>query len=809
MDDTLTGNSGANRLEGGPGDDLLTGDAGNDTYAFSRQDSEDLGTDTITEGSSGGTDALDFGGYGAGVDVDLSAGSQQVDQALSLTLTDAEKIENVVGSGYDDTIEGNTANNVLAGGDGNDTYVFTGGSQLGSDTVTEGDGGGTDVLDFNQFGSSAGVDVDLTSSAKQVHANLHLILTNPDYVEDVVGTAFNDTITGNGGPNVLEGGVGNDILTGGAGNDTYVFANTTEDLGTDTIVESDNGGSDALDFGGMAEGDSADEGVTIDLGATGTRVVHDDLSLNLPAAELDNVVGSDFDDSVVGNIDPNVLEGGLGDDTLLGGDGNDSYVFGQTDDTDDLGSDVIQEASGEGTDLIDLGGMTQDATSGGGIALDLMQVGSPQAVHEDLSIQLDGAAYFEDVTGSGYDDTIGANAQDNVLTGGDGDDRYVFANTTENLGTDTIVENDDEGSDTLDFDGMAQGSDGVTIDLSVTGSRAVHDDLSLDLPAAELENIVGSDYDDSLVGNADANILEGGQGNDRLDGGDGDDTYVFYGEDDLGSDEITEQSGEGSDTLDFSSFGGTVDADLADADPQTVNATYLTLKIVNSSTVENVTGSANNDTISGTSGANWLAGGGGADSILGLDGDDTLEGDTGDDELAGGDGNDTYYFAGSSDLGIDTLTELTDEGSDTLNFSGFDEAIDIDLGDANPQQVHLSDIDVDLSADDTFENVVGTAGDDTIEGNESDNILSGGEGNDTYVFVRTAAEELGSDTIVEDAEVDTDTLDFSGFNEAIDLNLAAASGQTVHDDLQLAFQLPLTEDQLTAYDLDQQWLLCL
>ena len=104
-------------------------------------------------------------------------------------------IENVIGSAYADTLTGDTNDNVLEGGAGADS--LSGGA--GSDTASyEGDG--------------AGVTVNLsTGSATDGNGDTDTLTG----IENVIGSAFNDTLTGTTGDNTLSGGNGNfDVLIG-------------------------------------------------------------------------------------------------------------------------------------------------------------------------------------------------------------------------------------------------------------------------------------------------------------------------------------------------------------------------------------------------------------------------------------------------------------------------------------------------------------------------------------------------------------------------------------------------------------------
>lgn len=270
-DDTLTGGGGADTLVGGTGNDTLAGGAGNDTYSFSG--SAALGSDLIIETSGNGVDALDFSQFGHGVDLDLSATNKQrvsatitgyelvstpsgfmlvpvYDTWLELQFFDGQTLENVVGSGFDDIIKGNSrannlqggdrddilegkgGNDILSGGFGNDTYIFKG-TNLGSDTITDSSPvstGSTDTLDFTQFGAGVSIDLAMTGSSQIVSSNnLNLTLSVGSVLENVLGSDFDDVIrgndranflAGNGGRDTLFGRSGADELHGGAGDDT-------------------------------------------------------------------------------------------------------------------------------------------------------------------------------------------------------------------------------------------------------------------------------------------------------------------------------------------------------------------------------------------------------------------------------------------------------------------------------------------------------------------------------------------------------------------------------------------------------------
>lgn len=239
------------------------------------------------------------------------------------------------------------------------------------------------------------------------------------------------------------------------------------------------------------------------------------------------------------------------------------------------------------------------------------------------------------------DDVLSGGGGLDFLIGGDGNDVYKFVDGTYHLGTDHV--SDLSGDDTLDF---SQLNHSVNVDLAVSNVQVVATGtLSMLLGPSAIENVIGSNFQDSIRGNSLANhlvglgdwdTLEGRGGNDLLEGGTGGDTYVFKTEQGyLGVDSVLEGGADLiPDTLDFRGFGQGVKVDLAKAGNNlAVNNGYLRLKLLNSQTIENVFGSDFADEILGNDRVNTLRGGNGSDTINGRGGADWLYGDGGNDAL--------------------------------------------------------------------------------------------------------------------------------------------------------------------------------
>jgi Ca2+-binding RTX toxin-like protein len=526
FNDNLTGDDGNNLLEGGLGNDSLDGGAGIDTASY--QNAATAVNANLATGMVSG---------GAGND----------------TLVN---IENLNGSAFNDNLTGDANNNILSGGDGNDT--LNGG--LGVDTVS-----------YATANSAVKINLALTTAQNTGGAGTDT-LSN---IENVIGSAFDDTFTGTTAANVFDGGDGVDTLsysnataavtanlntgtaTGGSGND--VLTHLENLFGSDfndqlTGSDADNlikglGGNDTLD-GGLGVDtlsySGATAAVTANL-ATGkvTGGAGNDLVSN-----FENLIGSSFDDHLTGDSNNNLLSGDAGNDVIDGGLGNDtvSYLSANVGVNVDLSLTTAQNTVGAGNDTL---------------------------------------LNLENIVASNFADTLKGSTADNVFDGGLGVDTLSYLNAgsavTVNMAT-----------------GTASGGGG-------------NDKFS------NMENITGSPFNDTLTGDANNNVLIGAAGNDLLDGGLGTDRVSYLTSTAAVQVNLaagTATGGEGNDTL--------------------VN-------------IEDVTGSGFNDTLSGNAASNTLSGNNGNDVLNGNDGNDVLNGEAGNDTLNGGAGNDNLYGGAGTD----------------------------------------------------------------------------------------------------------------------------------------------------------------
>jgi len=353
-------------IEGTPGNDTLSGTGGDDViHGFD-------GRDVISAGA--GNDVI----YGDNGNDALTAGAG------------------------DDRLFGGAGNDQMWGNEGNDT--FDGGA--GADIFSG--GAGVDAVRYDT--SPAGVTIDLAlNTADGGDASGDTF----NSIESIVGSRFNDTMTGDAGANTLiggggtdnlsggdgddtlDGGEGHDFLTGGAGNDVLHggadndqlwgnAGNDTLDGGAGADVLSGGAGIDTADYSGSATA------VTVDLAAgTGHGGDAEGDSLN----SIENVIGSAFDDRLVA---------GTAGNRLTGGDGADTFAFTAIADSPPGAPDSITDFSSAQFDQIDLSAIDANSNVAGDQAFSY--IGSSAFSHTAGELRFADHLLQGDVNGDGTAD---------------------------------------------------------------------------------------------------------------------------------------------------------------------------------------------------------------------------------------------------------------------------------------------------------------------------------------------------------------------------------------------------------------------
>jgi Ca2+-binding RTX toxin-like protein len=697
FDDDLRGDGYGNLLSGGAGKDTISGDCGNDTLSGGDDDDDILlgaeftALDRVDGGAGNDTLSLD-GNYAAGIVFGTA------------TLVNVETIDLTAGNSYKFTL--NDANN-------------TGGLLIHGSNLAKGEtlfvNGAAEISNAFDLEGGAGNDT-LTGGAKN---------------DTLSGSAGNDVLAGNDGSDAIDGGAGNDNLSGGNGSDAV-----TAGSGTDTV--SGGAGNDDLIFdGNLTSGDRVDGGIGADtlflagdysvglvLGAATvvnveTITLADGFSYKLILDNATNAAGLLVDASALTGGNTLDLDGGRETAsalTAIGGVGADRIIAGAGADTITGGAGADTLAGGAGIDVLNY------ADSTGGVTVNL--VTNVNAGSDAAGDKLSG---FENIIGSDFNDSLTADAGNNLLIGG--------------TGADTL--NGGLGVDTVDY----TGSGPITVDLEFgvgSGGDANGDSYT------GIENVVGTSDDDEITGNGSANRLEGAAGDDTLIGGGGNDTLIggadhgFF-EGGTGADSIVGANLHDWVTYENSTVGVTVNLSLTTAQVSAGDASGDILSLI-----EDVRGSAFNDTLTGTDVKNYIEGGIGAD------------------RLDGGDGFD-YAIYNNSTVGV------------TVNLGAA--GAQVSAGEASGD-VFINIEGVDGS--DFNDRLVGTADANGLYGELGNDTLTGGAGSDLFGFNTFAGD--GDVDLITDFQVGVggDILQvgniLAGYSNGDDINdflrIALDGGQT-------------------------------
>jgi trimeric autotransporter adhesin len=725
----LEAGDGNDTLSGGSGADSLSGGLGNDTYIVDNAD------DIIIEAAETDVDS-----------VYASATYTLGDNLEKLTLTGAANI-NATGNELDNTIVGNTGNNLLddggggedtlVGGKGNDTYIINNSNSQ----IIENSGEGIDSV-------VSSTDFNLNENAK--YAENLTYSGSGDFIG--TGNSLGNVITGADGQDELDGRAGADTLAGAGGDDTYIVDNTG-----DKVIELADAGADLVKASVSYKlGDNVE-------------------NLTLVGEKDINATGNTLDNTLTGNDFANVLDGGAGSDVLIGGDGNDTYVV-------DSSNDVVIEEDGKGIDLVKSSSSFDLSTNAENVEnLTLTGTGNIAAYgNSDANVLTGNLGNNLLHDGGGGEDT---------LAGGKGNDTYLVNNSA-----DKIIEFKGEGNDTVvstqDFDLSVQGLNVENLTLNGSGGltgtgnelnnilASLGGDHELiggkgndtyivdsfgDIVTEEIDSIGGNDtvvssvdyaiadgvenltlagtatigtgnnlsniltgnaVDNTLYGGDGNDILDGGAGDDVLSGGDGNDTYVV----DSSNDIVIEEDGKGIDLVKSS-----VTFDLSEAlDNGTLRGAHVeNLTLVGTENID-ATGNDGSNILIGNDGNNSLDGGG-TDGIA--------------DILSGGKGDDTYIVYD----GLDTINEKAREGTDTLEYKGSASSYTLS---SNLENLIYYGSDNFAGTGNSLANLItGGSGNDVLDGKFGGDTLVGGDGADTYYVdnIGDIVLELdgeGADTII-------------------------------------------------------------
>ncbi|MGY3590313.1 Ca2+-binding RTX toxin-like protein [Bradyrhizobium sp. USDA 4341] len=825
--DVINGSTWNDTFEGGKGDDLISTsnhglEDGSDTYIYSKGD----GSDTIADSASGGNtlpDTLilkdidpagvefrragndllitikdtgetirivsqfvdDFHAPGQGMEIIRFADGTEWDRAtiagsmfVFFAGTPGDDViigsalsQNLYGEAGNDIIDGKAGSDLQYGGLGNDVLIVSESAPGDKDDL---DGGaGIDTADFSAFG--AAVLIDLVNFQKEAQTTDATTLTvgtlrtiaQIESVENVVGTAFDDQISGDAGANLLVGGAGSDILDGRSGDD---------------VIEGGDG-ADTLS-GGMGD---------------------------------DRLSGGAGADVLNGGLGRDVLDGGSGDDVLSGGGDADTFLFGP-----DFGNDRI-------TDFVPGAGATIQFDRGVFADFDAVIVAASQ-VGADVVIAA-GAHGTLTLTGVNLTALSAADFSfrwfDNLaptgiaLAGG-----QVQENAAGGTVVGTLSTSDPNVGDTHTYAIVGGAADlfeivgnqirvksGAAIDfeatpqLSLTIRSTDADGLSItstvNIAVTDGPDIfTGTSGNDVLTGGVGADVLQGLGGNDRLVGKSGSDQYFYAAGD--GDDRIVEAGAENDiDRLVLSAGIAPEDVRVGRSSLSTKD---LVLRIGTTGTITlegqlaEAAGSGI-ERIEFADGTVWdrsaivshledglIFGTSAAERLTGSNASETFESSGGGDTLEGYAGSDVYRFGAGS--GNDVVIEDNVDGTDRVELIGLNPNDIETLRSGNDLVLRILATGETLTLRNQFawaqsgvEQIVfsdgtswgradfaaraeqrGTDGNDQIDGTNGDDLLNGGlgqdvirgfAGSDTYLYRAGDGNDMIDDGADQATEIDT------------------------------------------------------
>lgn len=711
--DQVHGTYGADRLWGGDGDDVLTGDLGSDTYVFLGGQ----GDDTVVEDYGGGgadrivlADAtlaqvgveriFDMSGdwlvlrrLDGGGSIEFGAdgwGVEFIEFADGTTVTPTQLRAQAVfaGGAGDDYVRGSMDADILRGGkgvddlwgtDGGDSYLW---SRYDGDDV---------IQDYaNGFG---GVDV------------LKLVDIDPSSVR-------------------LERTPTQNPMFGMLYDLKVIIQPLNQGDRAETITVVGQYGATSASWNGVEQIQFSDGTIwnTIEI------------------AKRAALTGTNGDDTLLGSRYADTLEGGLGDDVLDGGLGIDTYVWRPGDGNDRITSDYFSEGYADKSfNVLALRGVQVDDVrldqEGYDVIVAILSTGEHIRID---GLQPDGYGVgrivFDD--GSNWDlaqirarATIRGDSGDDALTGTRIGDRFEGGGGDDYLsgggGSDLYVYHSGDGNDVIgDISGVMEGDDDgdYTDDVDV---------LSLaDLARAD----VSLDYDN---GHLLVSVLTTGE------------TIRVLGQLRGGLQEGSPEALAGVERIIFAD--GVLDGRQAIRE-----AAGAPLHLVGTELADVLIGGRADDVFEPGRGADEIRAGAGHDLVIGFEGD-------GDDLIDGGDGADAVdYSAITGPLGVDLSTGVV------TGAAGVDSLVSI-------ESVWTGDGDDLLTGSVADNRLISGAGDDRLDGGQGADVLAGDAGSDTYVYRLGDGEDQINDQGLSPGGGDVDVLQLVDLNMA-DVTLNAGDG---------------------------------
>ncbi|WP_223609569.1 hypothetical protein [Chryseobacterium sp. OSA05B] len=501
------------------------------------------------------------------------------------------------------------------------------------------------------------------------------------------GSPGDDVIKGSQKGDIIQGGAGKDILLGDLGDDTIIGGN-------DLDVIDGGGGNDTVFYTGNTK---TATGVTINLDkgyGMGADAEGDSL------INIENVVGSEFDDVLIGNKENNILFGADGSDILISNGGGDILRGGKSSDYYLIkNSDAVVTISNKSTlqedalhydtyiDFVILDVSTPITKQKLDNHLILISVNT-HIILEDWFVSDSAKKYLFIFPGTTKENTFliegrmletwienGQGAYYDVPRGLFNKVRSVLDLYNQNAPlkpTSRILT-----GDSVSFQDLNKG---VDVNLNIENTSEFVITSNGDVLSDTVKNVRGTNSDDVIQGDERGNIIEGGGGADTLSGGDG---------------------------FDILSYENSVEY----WDPKLGKNMGVHVDLQSNLTEHGDAGTTHQDNVTGFEG---------------------VKGSKYADQLSGSDADNMFIPNGFENNGFNNQRDIIDgkEGSDWVSFESdfYNRGVKVDLTNENAQWRDGSDNIANLK---NLENIIGSDGNDLLTGSGEDNSILGGKGNDT------------------------------------------------------------------------------
>ena len=666
-----------------------------------------------------------------------------------------------------------------------------------------------------------------------IQSNSSENITGTNYDDIIYGKGGNDILNGGNGNDVLFGGTGHDSLNGGAGDDTYIW-NLND--GIDTI--SDSQGDNKIKFGtGIGINDlsfaKVDDNLRIIVKNNPSQgIIIENYYSNNDGYKIATIEFSDGSEASVANIIGNlvslpnqIIEGTSDDDILTGGNGNDIINAGDgyNDITGGKGNDILNGGYDKDNYYYNLGDGYDIISDPYGRDKIIFGEGISQS---DLFFQKDGNDLFITIKNNDNDciriEQYFQNDNNKI------EQLEFFNGTVLNLSQGGLILNGTEYSENIDgtsYNDTIYGNNGNDSINGGNGADIISGGKGNDtINGGSGENTIiwnlGDDLDKVFFSNIDH--LKFGEGISF-------DDLTFYEEGNNLKIVVKGNPSQGVICQNFFYSNSNKPKDIIFADGSNFSFQNSGITIYHEDVSEGVTGTDFADIIYGGNGDNSINGGSGNDVIYGENGNDIINagngndiisGGKGDDTINGGSGTNTYIWNLGDDLDTITASNVDSiqfgEGiiEDNLTFRNEGNNLRIIVNNNETQGIILYDFfrnsgyrlnnivfadgsifnlavsgltleqnfssgntitgtayddtinaentySVTINADEGNNNIIGGDGNDTINTGNGNNIIHGGKGDDTLNA------GSGDDTYIYNIGDGFDTITDSGGNDKI------------------------------------------